>query len=174
MYMSLDGSLPEARAMESDEAAAELARRFFTSRGPATLQDFVWWSGLSAVDARIGLEATGPHLVQETIGSRTYWLSRPMPTARDSSSVVYLLPGFDEYLLSYRDRSASLDLLHAKALNAGGGVLRPTIVAEGRVIGTWKCTFEKDTAAIMASPFAALSEAQSRALSAAVERTARS
>jgi hypothetical protein len=88
----------------------------------------------------------------------------------DSSSTVYLLPGFDEYLLSYRDRSGSLDAVHAKTLNAGGGVLSPTIVVEGRVVGTWKRTFKKDTVVITISPFASLSQAQNRALSAAVER----
>jgi Winged helix DNA-binding domain len=170
-YMSLDESLPEARTAERDEAVAELARRYFTSRSPATLQDFVWWSGLSTADARAGLEATKPQLVQETIDGRTYWLSRPMP--ENSSSTVYLLPGFDEYLLSYRDRSASLDVVHAKTLNAGGGVLSPTIVAGGRVVGAWKRTFKKDAVVITVSPFAPLSEVQNHALSAAVERYGR-
>jgi hypothetical protein len=170
-YMSLEESLPETRAMEHDEAVAELARRYFTSRSPATLQDFVWWSGLSTADARAGLEEIKPQLIRETIEGRIYWLSRHMP--EDSSSTVYLLPGFDEYLLSYRDRSASLDAVYAKTLNAGGGVLSPTIVAEGRVVGTWKRRFKKDTVVITVSLFASLSEAQNRALSAAVERYSR-
>jgi hypothetical protein len=170
-YMSLDESLPETRAMERDEAVAELARRYFTSRSPATLQDFVWWSGLSTADARAGLEEIKPHLIRETIEGRIYWRSHPMP--EDSSSTVYLLPGFDEYLLSYRDRSASLDAAHAKMLNAGGGVLSPTIVVEGRVVGTWKRTFKKDTVIVRVNLFASLSEAEDRALSAAVERYSR-
>lgn len=167
-YKALDESLPETKAMGRDEATAELARRYFTSRSPATLQDFVWWSGLSTADARAGLEEIKQQLIQVIIEGRTYWLSRPMPEG--GSSKVYLLPGFDEYLLSYRDRSASLDAVHARTLNAGGGVLSPTIVAEGRIVGTWKRTFNKDTVVITVSPFAALSEAQSRALSVAVER----
>jgi hypothetical protein len=170
-YMSLDGSLSETRTMEHDQAVAELARRYFTSRGPATLQDFVWWSGLSTADARAGLEEVKPQLVRETIEGRDYWLSHPVP--EDGSSTVYLLPGFDEYLLSYRDRSASLDAMYAKTLNAGGGVLSPTIVVEGRVAGTWKRTFEKDTVVITARLFASLSEAENRALSAAGERYGR-
>jgi hypothetical protein len=170
-YMSLDESLPETRAMEHDEAVVELARRYFTSRGPATLQDFVWWSGLSTADARAGLQEIKPQLIRETIEGRTYWLSRPVP--EDSSSTVYLLPGFDEYLLSYRDRSASLDAVYAKTLNAGGGVLNPTIVAEGRVAGTWKRAFKKDSVVVTVSTFAPLGEAEDRALSAAVERYSR-
>src|SRR3712207_6350881 len=69
--MSLDESLPAARVMAHDEALAELARRYFTSRGPATLQDFVWWSGLTTADARAGLKAITADLVRKTIDGRT-------------------------------------------------------------------------------------------------------
>jgi hypothetical protein len=170
-YVLVDEWLPETRAMEPGEAAAELARRYFASRGPATLQDFVWWSGLPATDARAGLEEIKGHLVQEIIEDRTYWLSGPVP--EDGSSAVYLLPGFDEYLLGYRDRGASLDPARAKALNAGGGMLNPTVVAGGRVVGTWRRTFKKDSVLVEVSPFAPLSEASNRALSVAAERYGR-
>jgi Winged helix DNA-binding domain len=170
-FVLVDEWLPETRAMEPGEAAAELARRYFTSRGPATLQDFVWWSGLPTADAGAGLEEIKGYLVRETIEDKTYWLSRPAP--EDGSSGLYLLPGFDEYLLGYRDRSASLNPARAKALNAGGGMLNPTVVADGRVVGTWKRTFKKDAVVIEASPFAPLSEASNRALSAAAGRYGR-
>jgi hypothetical protein len=170
-YTTLDEALPEAGTMEHGEAMAELARRYFTSRGPATLQDFVWWSGLSTADARAGLEEIKPQLIQETLEGRIYWSSPWIPDG--GSSTVYLLPGFDEYLLSYRDRGASLDPAHAKSLSSGGGVLSPTIVADGRVVGTWKRTFKKDTVVLTVTPFAPLSEAQNRALNAAVERYCR-
>lgn len=170
-FVLVDEWLPETRAMEPGEAAAELARRYFTSRGPATLQDFVWWSGLPTADARTGLEEIKAHLNQETIEGKTYWHSRPAP--EDGSSAVYLLPGFDEYLLGYRDRGASLDPARAKALNAGGGMLSPTVVAGGRVVGTWRRTFEKSTVVIRVSPFAPLSETRKHALNAAADRYGR-
>ena len=169
--MTLDEALPEAGTMEHGEAVAELARRYFTSRGPATLQDFVWWSGLSTADARAGLEEIKPQLIQETLEGRIYWSSPWIP--QGGSSTVYLLPGFDEYLLSYRDRGASVDPAHATSLSSGGGVLSPTIVADGRVVGTWKRTFKKDSVVLTVPPFAPLSEARNRALNAAVERYCR-
>ena len=162
-YVSLDESLPGP--MDHDEAVVELARRYFASRGPATLQDFVWWSGLPAADARAGLEEITPDLIRETVEGRTYWLSDPVP--EDGPSTVYLLPAFDEYVLGYRDRSASLDPAYARAVNAGGGMLSPTVVAEGRVVGTWQRTFEKDAVAITVSLFAASGEDRTRALNAA-------
>jgi hypothetical protein len=173
IYTALDESLTQARTMGRGEAVAELARRYFTSRGPATLQDFVWWSGLPTADARAGLETIAPRLVRETIDGRTYWRSGSTPTAPDGPPTVHLLPGFDEYLLGYRDRSASLDALHAKRLNAGGGMLNPTILANGQVVGTWKRAFRKDAVVIEASPFAPLNETQRHALNAAAERYGR-
>jgi hypothetical protein len=170
-FVLVDERLPETGAMEPGEAAAELAKRYFTSRGPATLQDFVWWSGLPAADARAGLEEIKGHLVRETIEDKTYWRSGPVPEV--DSSAVYLLPGFDEYLLGYRDRGASLDPARAKALNAGGGMLNPTIIAGGRVVGTWRRTFKKDTVVIEVSAFEPLGEPRNHALSAAADRYGR-
>ena len=169
-FMSLAESLPETKTMARDEALAELAKRYFTSRGPATLQDFVWWSGLSAADARAGLEAIQSQLIQETIDGQTYWLSRSLPTGRASSSTVYLLPGFDEYLLSYKDRSASRDALYMKKLTPTNGMLPSTIVIAGRVVGTWKRTFRKGAVVIASNPFTALTAAQDRAFAAAARR----
>jgi hypothetical protein len=61
-FVLLDEWAPQTKALERDEALAEVARRYFTSRGPATLQDFIWWSGLLTADARAGLEAVKSQL----------------------------------------------------------------------------------------------------------------
>jgi hypothetical protein len=115
-YMLLDGAIPKCRRMERDEALAELANRYFASRGPATLQDYIWWSGLTVADSKAGLEAIESQLIRETISGQTYWRSHSLPAGQEISPTVYLLPGFDEYLLSYRDRSASLDVERIKKL----------------------------------------------------------
>ncbi len=154
-YMLLDGAIPKCRSMERDEALAELAKRYFTSRGPATLQDYVWWSGLTAADSKAGLEAIESQLIRETIDGKTYWRSGSLPAGRESSPTVYLLPGFDEYLLSYRDRSASLDVERIKKLTPTNGMLNPTIVIGGRVVGIWKRTFRKGEVVVTAKPFTA-------------------
>src|SRR3989442_2212920 len=170
-YMSLDQLQPTAKRVERDDAVAELAKRYFITRTPATLQDFIWWSGLSPVDARGGLEAIQSRLIQETIAGRTYWLSHSVATAPtpDRLPTAYLLPGYDEYLLSYKDRTASLDLRHAKKLGAGNGFLSP-IVINGQVVGTWRRTFKKGAVVIEANLFAPLSATARRALVAAAGR----
>src|SRR5262249_26409370 len=74
-YALLDERVPDAKALERDEALAELARRYFISRGPATARDFAKWSGLTLTDARTGLETARAHLQHEVVGEQTYWFS---------------------------------------------------------------------------------------------------
>lgn len=122
----------------------ELARRYFNSHGPATLKDFVWWSGLLVKDARTGLDAIKSQLKQEIINGQTYWLSS-LSNKRPDSPTVNILPGFDEYLLSYRDRSASINGQELKdQLTPANGMFSSTIVIDGRVEGTWKRKFNKN------------------------------
>ena len=159
-----------AKTQGRDEALAELAGRYFTSRGPATLPDFVWWSGLLASEARAGLEAVRSKLDKEIIDGQTYWFSPSESKLKESSADVYLLPGFDEYLLAYKDRSASLDVPNYKRLTPTNGMLPATIVSAGRVIGTWKRTFKKDTVVITPNPFEAIGSEESEALAVAAKR----
>ncbi|PYS73124.1 MAG: winged helix DNA-binding domain-containing protein, partial [Acidobacteria bacterium] len=74
-YALLDERVPDSRVLETDEALAELTLRYFTSRGPATLQDFVWWSGLTAALAKRSIEIIGDRLSRENIEGKTYWLA---------------------------------------------------------------------------------------------------
>ncbi|HYP25903.1 MAG TPA: winged helix DNA-binding domain-containing protein [Blastocatellia bacterium] len=168
-FALLDEWVPEARSMARDEALAELARRYFTSHGPATLRDFVWWSGLRTVEARASVEMAGSNLVSEVIDGHTCWLGPSMPEAKAESPAAYLLPPFDEYTVAYKDRTAVLDPSHAKKVNTGNGVFSPTIVMDGRVAGTWKRALRKDSLVITASPFAKLTRAETRALAAAAD-----
>lgn len=153
-----------------DEALAELAARYFLSRGPATLQDFIWWSGLSAAEARSGLEAVRHRLVSDTVGKLTYWLPADSPTPKAATN-AFALPGFDEYLLGYKDRSAVLDAAHAEKICPGGnGMFAATLVIDGRVVGTWKRVFKKAGIEITATPFTPLSPADAQGFAAAVQR----
>jgi hypothetical protein len=164
-FVLLDEWGPKPKSMHRDQALAEMAKRYFTSRGPATLQDFAWWSGLRIVDARAGLEAVASQLIPEKAGGKTFWMPRNPPAPKDRSPKVYLLPGFDEYLLGYTERTAVLDAGHSRNLCPGGnGVFRPTIVMNGRIVGTWSRTFNGNRVAVDIQPFRALTEAEERAV----------
>jgi hypothetical protein len=169
-YALLDERAPQARTLDRDEALAQFARRYFTSHGPATLQDFVWWSGLTVADARAGLEMVTSQLMHEVVDGQTYWFSTSAPPANDPPQTIYLLPNFDEYTVGYTDRSAVIDVSDATKFDTRGNVLNPTIVMDGRVVGTWKRTLKKDAVIITPSLFAPLNEAETRALAAAANR----
>lgn len=169
-FALLDEWAPAARRMARDESLAELAKRYFTSHGPATLQDFAWWSGLTMADAQDGFEMAKRFLAKEAINGQTYWLASSMPAAKDSAPTAYLLPAYDEYTVAYKDRSAALDPKYAKLPNYGHGIFNPTIVVDGQVVGTWKRTFKKDSLAITPSPFAKFNRAETRAIAEAASR----
>jgi hypothetical protein len=162
-FVWLDEWVPKTTIMFRDQALAELAKRYFTSRGPATLRDFVWWSGLKVVDARAGLEAVASQLIREKADGQTYWMPRNMPARKDRSPTAYLLPGFDEYLLGYKDRTAVLAAGHSRNVCPGSnGVFRPTIVINGRIAGTWSRSFKGGGVAFGFQPFMSLSEVEKK------------
>jgi hypothetical protein len=170
-YALLEERAPQAKVFDRDEALAELSRRYFTSHGPATLQDFVWWSGLTTTDARNGLEMIKSQLLRETIDNQTYWFSSSMPPAQDCSQAAYLLPNYDEYIVGYTDRSAAVDAARTKHLDPRGNVLfSHIIVIDGRVVGTWKRTFNKDAVTLTPNLLTPLNEAETRAFAAAIDR----
>jgi hypothetical protein len=169
-FALLDEWVPASKSLTRDEALTEVARRYFTGHGPATLQDFVWWSGLTVADARAGLEMVSPQLPQETIDGQTYWAAPDMPVTGEASPTAFLLPSFDEYLVGYRDRGAVLSPLYAKQAAPGGGMLSATVVLDGQVVGTWKRTIKRDRIVLQVDPFSELGQAATHAVAAAVDR----
>jgi hypothetical protein len=170
-YAHLDDRAPKQRApLPREEALAHLARRYFQSRGPALLADFMWWSGLDASDARAGLEATRSSLASEVVGGHTYFRAELPPRASRRKSACHLLPAFDEYLVAYRNRDALLDPRHAKRLNAGGGMLHPSIILDGRMIGTWRREIARAAVAIEVDLFDPPAPEEKEAIAGAAKR----
>jgi hypothetical protein len=170
-FTRMDEALPDTLTLPRDEALAELARRYFTSRGPATFQDFVHWSGLLTRDARAGLAVAKDHLVEDKIDGESYWLSPNTPPTPKPSPTAYALPGFDEYILGYKNRDAMLDPQHAEKICPGrNGVFYPTMVIDGRVVGTWKRAFKKRSIIVTPAPFDALAADEREAFVQAVQR----
>ncbi|WP_438022430.1 winged helix DNA-binding domain-containing protein [Sorangium sp. So ce233] len=166
----LDLRAPGARPpLPRGEALAELAQRYFRSRGPATVADFAWWAGLTAAEARAGLAAVESTLVAEVVDGETTWRS-DAPPAPAASPAAHLLPGFDEYLVAYRNRDAVLAPEHARRINAGGGMLDPCIVIDGRVAGVWRRALARRRVAIEVTPFEPLSKKEQQAVADAAQR----
>lgn len=138
-YALLDERAPKTAALTRDEALAKLTQTFFTSHGPATVQDFAWWSSLTAKDIQAGL--TMSDLQRAVIGSQTYWFVKHTPPIATGHH-LHLLPNYDEYTVAYKDRSAILPdaaIDTTKMLDSRGNVLfNNAILYDGHVIGTWR------------------------------------
>ena len=155
-FVLLDEWVPPSKKLERDAALAELAGRYFTSHGPATVPDFAWWSGLTAADATAGLEAVKRDLTRETIDGRVYWMPPGTERPRVTGTTAHLLPAYDEYTVAYRDRRAVLTAVPAARPLARNGILSPVIVIDGQVVGTWRRSLSKQNVVIALAPFARL------------------
>jgi hypothetical protein len=138
-YALFDERAPSSAARTPGDPGAELASRYFASHGPATLRDFVWWSGLTVAQARQALESTSPALVSRTIDGLEFWASTWDVPAR-MPPATFLLPNYDEYLIAYKDRH----LVRPAAGADGDGVMKGAdafahpLVVDGVLAGLWR------------------------------------
>lgn len=138
-YALMDDWVPAAAPVSTEQAGAELARRYLAAFAPARPADFASWSGLNAQTVRAAWSAVGPELTEVETASDPAWVltsgcSEPRPSR---PAPLRLVGGFDTLLLGYADRTLHLAPEHARRVNAGGGIVRPAVIADGRVIGTW-------------------------------------
>ena len=169
-FVLIDAWLPPAPTLTRDEALAELARRYFTSHGPATIQDYIWWCGLAAAEARAGLEMVKSQLAQEVIGKQVYWFDPAAPVADvGPAPVAHLLPFLDEYLVAYKDRTAVSPLKYNELVDSGNIIFHQPVLVDGQVAGIWLRQLRKDTVRIAARLFRPLSPDEEEALARAAQ-----
>jgi hypothetical protein len=168
-YALLEERVPPVKNLTREEALAELTRRYFTSHGPATVQDFVWWSGLTAADTKAGLEMVQADLAQENVGGQSYWFA-PMKGTPPAAppSAAHLLPTYDEYTIAYKDRSTLLE--PGLAEQAKNSTFWSTIELDGQIVGMWRRTFAKDRIDMEYELFRPLTAVEEEALSVAAHR----
>ena len=162
-WVLLEEWVTAPRRLEPDEALREFALRYMLGHGPATARDLAWWSSLTLTDARTGLAAAGDQLDRIEVDGETYYLR---PGLEPATRAVHLLPGFDEFVLGYTDRTAQLSKEHfLRVVPGGNGVFHGTIVVDGTVAGTWrreKATARRVTVKVL--PFVTLSAATEAAV----------
>lgn len=130
--------MKSAAAIERDQALALLATKYFQSHSPATLEDYVWWSGLNINDCRKGIDILGPQLHLETWRERGFYILDSCRTKGFRKSYSLLLPPYDEYLIGYKSRDIVLDPEHAHHAHSNNGIFQPVIVYDGKIVGNWK------------------------------------
>jgi hypothetical protein len=153
-YGLLASRVPATKKITRDEALAKLATRYFQSHSPATIADFSWWSGLTLGEAKKGVNFLASNLHSVIVNEQTYYYDTRRMPANDNPSLLHLLPAYDEFLISYKDRTASLSQVQNKLAISTNGIFYPVIVFDGEVIGTWKRASKKDKITIHTNFFA--------------------
>ena len=160
---------PDARRLGRDESLAELARRYLRSHGPATVRDFVWWSGLTTADARRGFEAC--RAASDAVDGLTYWSVESAGLGPLREAAAQLLPIYDEYLVAYRDRVAVPHGPSGITSASGQSVtFQHAVVIDGHVAGTWRTFRRSRDVAVTVTPLRRLKREERRALVNAGER----
>lgn len=143
-FTLLEEWVPPTPVIAREEALERLARKYFSSHGPATLQDFGWWSGLSLTECRRGLEGIRADFIRETINDRECWMSNDIHTLPTGYVSALLLAPFDEFVVSYKDRTEMIGKAHYAKVITKNGIFSPTITLNGRIIGSWKKSMKKN------------------------------
>jgi hypothetical protein len=170
-YALLDERAPQARRLARDEALAEFAARYFTSRGPATVKDFARWSGLTLSDAKKGLGEAGQQLDSETLDGETYWFPPSASPKREKSPSALILSVYDEYVMGYADRTALAQAGRTRDFQVEvSQLISYIIVIDGQLMGTLKRTLTKDTVVVTIKPATNLTAAEKLALKRAAQR----
>lgn len=141
-YALLEERVPQCRSLNRDEALAELAKRYFQSRGPAAIADFSTWSGLTMSDAKKGTAMVSPLFIREKIGNEEYYFSTHHSINEKEAARLFLLPVYDEFIMGYKNRDAMLQFRNG-LFSAPSFLFDSTMVIDGQIAGTWKRTIHK-------------------------------
>jgi hypothetical protein len=172
-YALVEQRAPRARSLARDQALGELARRYFTSHGPATLKDYMWWSSLTAADVRRSVEIAGSKLERDTVEGRTYWSSGAVGGPKAPSPRALLLQGYDEFIVGYTESKDALNLAGlAGPARLGQLSFLHAVTIDGQIVGHWRRA-PGDAATLELQLARTLSRAERRALDAERSRYGR-
>jgi hypothetical protein len=167
-YALLDERAPMTSAIDREVAVSRLVLRYFTSHGPATINDFVHWSGLTVADAKNGIEINKSQLTNVIVEGISYWMNADIDPGKAKSSGAYLLPVYDELIIAYKNRDA---VVPAKFRDKMGTItFFPTIMVNNQVIGNWSRSISKKNIHIELKPFDKPNKTQNQGIETATQR----
>ena len=136
-YALTANKVKQTAKIDRDEALMRFTRKYFQSRQPATLEDFVWWSGLNVSDCRKGIALLGDSVHVEKWKGREFYLTDDCRTRGFRKGKFLLIPPYDEYLISYKSRDIVLPPEHKHRAHNNSGIFQPVIAYDGTICGNW-------------------------------------
>lgn len=168
-YALLDERVPATPSIPKEEAMSRLALSYFRSHSPASLEDFIWWSGMSGAEARAAIDPIRPELVADRYEGQKLFVHESCVRDTPPDDEVHLLPPYDEYLISYRDRTHVLDPKHSAKAHNNYGIFHPVIFYKGKIAGNWKKVAKRGGIVIETSFFNKSNAPGKRKLQAAID-----
>lgn len=169
-FVLLDEWIPKSKKLENDEALAELASRYFDGHGPATMQDFAWWSGLTLSEVKKSIAMIQGNLLSIKIDDQQYFMKPTNSSFSKQSQQVSLLSWFDEYIIGYKDRSAAFDPATQKFIEKPkNGLYTPVLLVNGKIAGNWRRSIEKHDIKVNVEPFRKFNEKEEKAIDRAIK-----
>lgn len=166
-YALLDERAPAAKKIEDDEALAQLTKTYFSTRGPASLHDYVWWSGLMVKQCRDGISMLGAALHKEIVNGKELFFYPSKKKLNPGDQTTYLVPDYDEYGIAYKDRSVISDSPYR---TKEAPKYKHSIVLNGQLAGTWNRTVKGEKTIIEIAPFKSLDKQQLKEVDAALAK----
>lgn len=152
-YALIDERVAPTKKLKEDESLALLATKYFRSHSPASLHDFIWWSGLSAAKGKMAINLIATDLYVEKFAETVLYVHKLCNIDTKLANYACLLPSFDEYLISYKNRSAVIDEKYQPKAFTKNGIFRPILMYNGKIIGTWRKQTKKESIKIEISMF---------------------
>jgi len=170
-YALLDERVPPTKELERDEALGELAIHYFTPRGPATIDDFAWWSGLTKADCKRAVQIVDKKLRRAVFGEREYWMPDVARSAKMKSPLARLLPSYDEYFIGLKDRSAIHTKLEGNDLRTANVLIfRHVVIIDGQIVAGWSWKSKGASTEVELKPLTRISESDRREIDHEVAR----
>lgn len=169
-YTLLDERVPATAGIPKDEALSLLAHRYFRSHSPASKDDFIWWSGLTGTEAKAAIGSIEADLIADRYEGQKLYVHRSCVGNGLPDDEVHLLPPYDEYLISYKNRAHVLDPKHSAKAHNNYGIFHPVISYKGKIVGNWKKITKKGGVEISTTFFNKTGLPGKRKLQAAIDR----
>ena len=150
-FVLLDDRIPKKVILNPEEQLAKLAMLYFRGHGPATVDDLAWWCGLGKTLCKSAIALLKDELQTIAYNGKIYYFFASSVSTKPRKN-VHLLGGFDEYFLGYKDRSIVADVIHHGQLFTTNGIFFPLIMLDGRIVGTRKRTWKKNSVTIVLHP----------------------
>jgi len=169
-YALLDEWVPKTKCLSKEEALHTLALKYFRSHSPASMEDFIWWSGLNATDAKAGIRSIEKELIPDRYKGEQLYVHESCAKDYIPDEGVHLLPPYDEYLISYKNRTHVLPKQYSAKAHNNWGIFYPVIFHKGKIVGNWKKIIKKGNIEIETSFFNKASAIGQKKLKPAIDR----